>query len=277
MWMELTQNVLNIETIKELSVETEEDIRFVSDQVDLESYINNGIMIGNVSDGKTFSPKFEEILKVADGKRAVFYSNKLESGLNNFKKFLKHNDKQFLYLDKNMDDAEKTSMLEEFKTTTTFLLLHPMYTEGISIQGAEQLHILEPLTHLAKKEQLIARVIRYKSHEHLPANKRHVKVYQWACEMKTFLGMLKRKISSMNKWFEYDSDVFYRHKFNTYSQNISPDSIALEKGINLSRDEQVLSAVVNHYNEYSKKPTCCIDFPTVEQFDECMAKRGKKC
>ena len=77
------------------------------------------------------------------------------------------------------------------KNSTIFLLLHPIYTEGITIFGAEQIHILEPIPNLSKKEQLIARVVRYKSHDHLPPEKRHVDIYQWSCEITSILDNTK--------------------------------------------------------------------------------------
>ena len=40
---------------------------------------------------------------------------------------------------------------------------------------------------LSKNNQLIARVVRYKSHDHLPIKKRKVEIYEWICEKNNYM------------------------------------------------------------------------------------------
>ena len=53
-----------------------------------------------------------------------------------------------------------------FKKNGGYLLLHPSYSEGISIYGADQLHILEPINNLSKRDR-ITFFDKFNSLEHL--------------------------------------------------------------------------------------------------------------
>ena len=60
-----------------------------------------------------------------------------------------------------------------------FLLIHPEITEGISLVGTQQLHILETPYNKSFQEQIIGRAVRYRSHVHLPKKEQHVNIYIW--------------------------------------------------------------------------------------------------
>lgn len=51
--------------------------------------------------------------------------------------------------------------------------------EGLDLKGATGIIIMEPTWNTNNAEQIIARAIRYKSHSHLPPNRRYVKVVQY--------------------------------------------------------------------------------------------------
>ena len=174
-----------------------------------------------------------------------------------------------MFLDRGLSVAEKTSILNQFKDRNTFLLLHPIYTEGISILGAEHLHLLEPIQHLAKKEQVIARVIRYLSHNHLPLNKRHVIIYQWACESTTILSKFQKQLASVRSWLKINPEVFYDQKYNLFEQDMTPDSLVLkQESVNVTNDHQIIKLLRKNKIDYN----CCIKYPSIEQETECLEK-----
>lgn len=267
-WLELTQGVMNIETIKDLNITNKTDFEYFAKKIDMETYLNNGIVIGNLSDPKTnqFSKKFYEILKIAKGKRAVFYSNFTFNGILTFKEFLEKEKINYLYLDTSLSLKEKLSILDKFKNSTIFLLLHPKYTEGVSISGAEQLHLLEPINHSAKKEQVVARVIRYQSHYHLPLSKRNVDIYQWVSGS---LNPVSKLLISINKWIKFNPQVFYTVKFNIFQQDISPDQIIIKTQKESSAIEKNITKLLE-YNNKSNKVDCCIKFPNKSQEKQCL-------
>lgn len=275
-WIELTQNNLSFDNIKDLEISTEDDIKFYTNSINIDEYVNKGVFIGNLNNNDEFSPKFYKILSKSKGKKAVFYSSSLGSGINQFKKFLNFHKIDYLYLDINITNIQKNKILELFKNSRTFLLLHSNYSEGISISGAEQMHILEPINNLSKKEQIIARIVRYDSHMHISPGKRHVDVFQWACESTTIISKILKLKISLQKWLKLNSEVLYTEDYLLYPQDMTPDYIILKKEkINVDLNTKIISDLEK--NRKNDGMNCCIDFPSKEQHNECMKKHGKKC
>jgi hypothetical protein len=273
-WIELTCDNLEINDINDLEIANEKDAMYYADKLSVKDYIEKGPIIGNLSESGKFCTKFQEILKISVGKRAVFYSSFTKSGIILFKQFLKTNNVKYLYLDINTKDSDKTIILDTFKNTTVFLLLHPAYTEGITIYGAEQIHILEPIANLSKKEQLIARVIRYKSHDHLPPNERHVDIFQWACEINSILDTLKTKYVSFTKWIKFHPEVSFLTNISSHDQHITPDSLILKKESNIKSIKEELSHKIRKLSKHIDIK-CCVKLPFSEQENICTKKIGK--
>lgn len=274
----LTQGVMGVDDVSKLNIGSEEDLEYYSKKIDMDTYVKNGVLIGNLSENDSmYSPKFDEILKTAYGKRAVFYSGSLGSGTLLFKRYLKSKDIDCLYLDIGITTQAKNKILQDFKNKTIFLLLHPRYTEGISILGAEQIHLLEPIPVLAKKEQVIARVIRYLSHAHLPEKERHVQVYQWGCECTTLLSKIRKKFVSVSSWAKFNPEVFYNQKFNIFDQDITPDSIVLKKEITNIGDIKGITDLLVEREKKQTKRDCCIKLPSKKQDSGCRKTFKKNC
>lgn len=274
-WIELTQGVMNIDTVKDLNISNEKDFEFFTKKIDMDTYLNNGIVVGNLSDKNTkvFSPKFFEILKISRNKRAVFYSNFTYNGILLFKDFLDLQKINYLYLDISLTLKEKTNILDKFKKSNIFLLLHPNYTEGITILGAEQMHILEPIQNSAKKEQLIARVVRYHSHHHLLPKERHVDIYQWSS---TSINILNKLTVSVKNWLKYNPEVFYSVNIGMFSQNVSPDDIILKNERKSSIIEDNITKLLEK-DQQSTEVDCCIKFPSKLQEKQCMDLLNRQC
>lgn len=276
MWISLTQDELDLDTIRKLEITKVEDIEYYVKKINTDEYLSKGTAIGNLNNGNEYSPKFYKILKLSSGKKTVVYSAHLKNGINQFKEFLSFYKINYLYLDVNDTNEKKNKILSKFKNETTFLLLHPSYSEGISICGSEQFHLLEPIDNYSKREQVISRVARYDSHLHLPLKDRKVDVYQWACETKTILSKMNKLRISIQKWYQLNSEVLYTENYLKFDQNMTPDSIVLKKvkeykGVN---DNMIKSLINVSKNEIID---CCIQVPSKDQFSECMKKYGKMC
>jgi len=277
LWLELSQGFLSIQTLRDLNITKLEDVEFYTKKINYEDYVDKGVIIGNLKNPNGgFSPKFKKILDVAMGKRAVFYSSFTTSGINIFKEFLNLSKIQYIYLDAGLTKEAKNEVLQKFKDTTTFLLLHPSYTEGITIFGAQQMHILEPIPILSKKEQVIARVARYKSHEHLPESERHVDIYQWACEMNTSIAKFDKMVVSVKKWFKITPEIAYVEHYSKFGQDMTPDAIVLKKErIELVNNTKISKILVQ--TNKKEKIRCCIQVPSMSQDKECMLIHKKHC
>jgi superfamily II DNA or RNA helicase len=130
------------------------------------------------------SPKFLEVYKLiqeSSGQVAV-YSNYDFNGIQRFAAFLDRQGMagQYVTLTPEQTVEKQMELVAKYNEgKTRILLIHPEITEGISLIGTEQLHILEPISNAALLDQVIGRTIRYRSHSHLPENRRKVNVYLW--------------------------------------------------------------------------------------------------
>lgn len=155
-------------------------------QQDILAIPGSGREIGNLnlagSKGPVVSKKFieiEKLIKKNKGKTAV-YSSFYYNGIIEFAKFLNSRRYSYDILEANASVEEVTRVLKNFNQgENRILLIHPEVTEGISLIGVEQLHILEPVKNVALAKQIIARSVRYGSHKHLPKKRQKVDVYLW--------------------------------------------------------------------------------------------------
>ncbi len=276
-WIYITCGQLDISTISDLEITDEKHAMFYAEKLSPKDYVEKGLIIGNLSEEEgNYCPKFKKVLGIARGKRAVFYSSFTKSGILLFKKFLDHNKIDYLYLDTGVSDSLKNVILDQFKNSTIFLLLHPSYTEGITIHGAEQIHILEPIMNLSKKEQLIARCVRYKSHDHLPPKERHVDIFQWACEMKSVIDLSRKQVAIFLARNKYVKEVSIFTNKSEYRQDISPDSVAIRQEL-LNEDIIIeLGEEILRRNKKNKMK-CCVKFPSSKQENDCIRQLGKYC
>ncbi|MFZ9596346.1 MAG: helicase-related protein [Bdellovibrionia bacterium] len=153
----------------------------------------NGREIGNLEslDDQNHwveSPKFLEVLKKikeSPGQVAI-YSNYDRNGIQRFARFLDRNGykNQYVSITPDQSQEDQIRIMNEYnQAQKRILLIHPEITEGLSLRGTEQFHILEPITNSALEDQIIGRAIRYQSHAHLPADRRKVNIYLWASEV----------------------------------------------------------------------------------------------
>ncbi len=175
---------------------TREEAGLFKSEVDYHD--NRLLAIGNLYSEPN---KFKEIVKIYnEGKlQTVVYSYFYENGILKFSEYLKlHNIEHTIY-EPSLSTELKDKYLLDFKNKKIkILLLHPGYYHGLSISGCNIFHILEPSTNVSKYEQLITRVIRFKSHSHLPVSERFVNIYEWSCTLVNDIN----KISHMEVAFQ---------------------------------------------------------------------------
>ena len=147
-----------------------------------------GLIIGNLGFFKDglyiYPPKFLEIEKTLSSptKKTVIYSNYRTSGAFLFRDFLEERGfkGQYGLLTQKQNSKERKSIITDYNTDKIkILILDPDMYEGLNLKGTAQMHILEPVETQAKRDQIIARAVRFDSHSHLPKNERLINVYIW--------------------------------------------------------------------------------------------------
>lgn len=196
LWLKTCQGLATPDQLASLGFDTSAAMT-----TDTEVYLSQGRLIGNAYINGEPPPRFVQIKEaMKQGSSIVIYSNFLEEGSKAFAKFLGPS-YRCEFLMKDQTQQERDDMLSRFKQgKIQVLFLHPALIEGISIEGATQLHIMEPLMTLGATEQVIARVVRYQSHHHLPESKRYVEIYHWFAVPHYFMGRFAKKIQETKLW-----------------------------------------------------------------------------
>lgn len=119
----------------------------------------------------------EEAMKADPEHRAVVYSNYLDSGVSPYEAALKARGISYGKFTGAMNKRERDQMVEDYNAgRRKVLLLSSAGGEGLDLKGTRQIQILEPHWNKEKVQQVIGRGIRFGSHEHLPEDRRKVKV-----------------------------------------------------------------------------------------------------
>jgi hypothetical protein len=155
-------------------------------------------------------------------------------------------------------------------------------TEGISIPGANQFHILEPMLSYAQQQQLVERVSRYESHTFLPIQQRKVHVYFWYASVSGIIQNIRKHISGMKQWIFIELNKNYFSRTLDYTQDATPDynvKMNIGKLQNLADElKKNKRSTSNALVEKSKnKESCCIWEPDESKISECLQKHNKMC
>jgi hypothetical protein len=245
-WLRFTIGQLTGAELSRIGLsKTPEAAAFFGEVTELNDYKRYGRLIGNLAIDGEESPKFWAILaSITAGKRTaqtVVYSNLYEEGTLKFSTFLKAQGVKHRVLTPNMSPEAKDRVVDGFRDRKIqIVLLHPSFTEGLSLLGAEQMHILEPILHPAMEEQVIARVSRYKSHDHLPGPERRVWVSIWICTVRTLLAKMRKKSIQHHLWAEYQPWIGPWESFSRFRQDVTPDSLFLLTSRLIQRNVQAI-------------------------------------
>jgi len=152
-----------------------------------------------VEEIETCSPKIKSIGdKLKPGVKTLIYSNFVTAGVNTVASYLEHiGYKRFTpgqsstkteeaihgyygIYSGEVSPEDRTATLQEYNKPNgplTVLLISSSGAEGLSARGTRNIFILEPYWNIERLLQVMARGIRYRSHEHLPEKERNVQVY----------------------------------------------------------------------------------------------------
>ncbi|CAK0765406.1 hypothetical protein CVIRNUC_003255 [Coccomyxa viridis] len=266
-WLRFTIGQLTGSELSQISLsKTPEAASFFGEVTQLNDYKHCGRVIGNLGIDRADSPKFCAILAsiTAGGRTAqtVVFSNFYEHGILKFSAFLKAKGAKHRVLTPSMAPEAKDRIVNGFRDRKVqIVLLHPSFTEGLSLLGAEQMHILEPILHPAMEEQVIARVSRYKSHDHLPGPERRVHVSIWICTVRTVLARLRKKSIQHRMWAEYQPWIGPWEQFSRFPQDVTPDSLFLLTSNLIHKNIRAIKQGLTKHSiatlRIAKDPTAC--------------------
>lgn len=149
----------------------------------LNSFLSATRMISNTVNGEIDTPKIVEIVKIIkDGPFPVtVYSNFLDNGLYPVAKALNDIGIPSKMITGNTTVDKLASIVNSYNDGNfKVLLLSSAGSESITLKKTRQLHIMEPHFNDSKINQVIGRVVRYKSHTDLPKNEQVVNIYHWS-------------------------------------------------------------------------------------------------
>jgi hypothetical protein len=221
--------------------------------------------------------KFSSMLLRCRGRRAVFYSQSMPSGMRLFMDYLDSENVKYLFLAANLSSDDKMAVLKNFKEATgeCLLMLHPLQTEGITVHGAEQLHIMEPILNYSTYQQLIARIVRFKSHDHLEMSQRKVAVIQWMCTVPD-IELPSQTAAMAQAWRKLRSNHTFIKNHAAFSQRTNPDQAAMMRleSTRLSHEAMMhyFTKTVEVAKNISDVP-CCINYFSKEQQRQCLTQK----
>lgn len=162
----------------------------------------------------------------------VIYSHYYHNGILLFKQYLEAMGEAGKYqiLDPDLPPHVYEQIINRYNNgEIKYLMIHPEITEGISLKGTNQMHILEPSFNKAAQDQIIGRVVRYQSHAHLDKKLRYVDVYIWKQSFSSY--DLEHLTALRKNWHENFSEVNYYTERKVIDKNsdiklISPDDRA---------------------------------------------------
>lgn len=254
LWLRFAMGHLTPQETVSLNItDTSGEADFFGDISTLDKYKFFGRVIGNLDLGEQVCPKFqaiEKIMKDKNGKyqQTVIYSNFEKQGAKLFAAFLKSKGIPYRYFAPQNSLSLKKKMLSDFgQSKFPVLIIHPSFIEGISIPGARQMHILEPVENQAVLEQIIARVARFGSHNMYPPSERSVNISIWCAVATSFYARLYKFGASQSLWARYQPWMGPWAKMSKFGYDITPDALITARG-NLFADnlERLTKALTSH-------------------------------
>jgi len=142
--------------------------------------------------------------------KSVVYSNYIGAGLKPYARQLKAEGVPFEMFTGGVTRKEKARIIKDYNAgKSPVLLVSSSGTEGLDLKGTRLVQVLEPHFNNSKIEQVVARGIRYKSHDHLPEEDRTVQVQRFLStrppsEYEKALGL--KPGFSTEEWLQQQAD-----------------------------------------------------------------------
>ena len=138
--------------------------------------------ISNTVNNNPDSPKIKQIFqKIKEGPYPIIvYSNFLKNGIFPLIELLEKSDIAYNTITGDTREDQINMIVNDYnKLKYKVLLLSSAGSESLDLKNTRQIHIMEPHWNLGKLTQVTGRAIRYKSHNMLPKDQRHVAIYRW--------------------------------------------------------------------------------------------------
>ncbi len=145
-------------------------------------FLNVTRQLSNTVKNSPSSPKMIGIFeKIEKGPYPiVIYSNFLKNGIYTLAILLEKKNIRYKTIT-GFTSVDKLNLIVNDYNNRLFdiLLISSAGSESLDLKNTRQIHIMEPHLNDSKIQQVIGRVIRYKSHSSLPIEERHVDIYFW--------------------------------------------------------------------------------------------------
>ena len=202
-----------------------------------ESIYNYGCRIGNLYDTKKFEFILQNILSNPNDKIAI-YSNYHTKGGKALSTFLKKHNVKHLYL----VNTEDVSLFNE--GNIRIIILHPKFSESLTLLKVRHFHILEIPSTISKLEQIKARINRLDSHKTLSSHEQNCIIYTHIMTANQAL----KKLFGFYRWVKdkdfWRSSFWEQHLYSIHDFKYTPDQIVLhEIESNISLRNNILKTI----------------------------------
>lgn len=131
----------------------------------------------NVVGNNYYSVKMNGIINLIKG-QCVIFTNWLEKGTDVISRKLEEEKISYGIIQGSVSINDRNKIVNKYnKEKIQVLIITRAGSEGIDLKGTNNLFILDPMWHPTGLHQIVGRAVRYKSHEHLPPEKRVVNIY----------------------------------------------------------------------------------------------------
>lgn len=164
-------------------------------------------VVSNSSKVQTAVQRLQSRIEKDPQHRALVYSNFLDAGLNPYESALQRAKIPYGKFTGEMTKADRDATIADYNAgRLKALLLSSAGGEGLDLKGTRQIQVLEPHFNKEKLEQVIARGIRYKSHDGMAPEAQNVDVEHYVAKMpepgrvRKFFG--KKRDTSVDEYLQ---------------------------------------------------------------------------
>lgn len=168
------------------------------------SFMTATRQLSNTVNNSSDSPKIKAILEkiMAGPYPIIVYSNYLKNGIYAVAILLEKNNISYKTITGLTTHDKLNLIVNNYnKGMYKVLLLSSAGSESLDLKNTRQIHIMEAHWNYSRVNQVIGRAIRYKSHDSLPKEQRHVDIYKW---ISVFPPRIKN--ASADQYLMYISD-----------------------------------------------------------------------
>jgi SNF2 family DNA or RNA helicase len=122
--------------------------------------------------------KLTEIVPKIKGQQSIVFTNWIEYGLELLEPILKTADIKYGIISSKIEQKNREELMRMFnRGDINTMIITKAGSEGLDFKNVRNVVILDPVWNPAGMEQIIGRAVRYKSHDSLPIEERHVNIY----------------------------------------------------------------------------------------------------